>query len=104
MLRKHILEELKVWCKLTKLGWEVQWKVVNYSVPIRTVMIKSLNILANVKKLIWVFFTDKDFDHFDDTYIFEEEDFDNYESDESAKKDEGGYLWRKIIIAFFLIF
>lgn len=42
---------------------------------IGSIMIKSLNILENVKKKKKInfqyFFTDKDFDDFDDTYDFE---------------------------------
>ena len=63
---------------------------------IGSIMIKSLNILENVKKKKKInfqyFFTDKDFDDFDDTYDFEKEEIDYFKRDESVDKEdeEGG--------------
>ena len=63
---------------------------------IGSIMIKSLNILENVKKKKKInfqyFFTDKDFDDFDDTYDFEKEEIGYFKRDESVDKEdeEGG--------------
>ena len=82
---------------LTKLGWELKWKVVNYNAADWKYYDKITKYSWKCKKKkkkinFQYFFTDKDFDDFDDTYDFEKEEIDYFKRDESVDKEdeEGG--------------
>ena len=82
---------------LTKLGWELKWKVVNYNSADWKYYEKTTKYSWKCKKKkkkinFQYFFTDKDFDDFDDTYDFEKEEIGYFKRDESVDKEdeEGG--------------
>ena len=79
---KYILKEPAVTFKLTKLGWKIPWRVLNYKAADRDPYEKTAEYLFAYDKFNFdYFFHDEDFLEYDSSYNSDDDDDDDHDDD-----------------------